>query len=52
MHIGVMEQFHNTTPICIQIHYVFHYILNEIGQLYHNESGQPFSKQGPVATDK
>jgi hypothetical protein len=41
-----------TTPICIQIHYVFHFILIEIEQIYHGENGQPFSKRRLVAMDK
>jgi hypothetical protein len=31
---------------------MFYWILNEIEQIYHSESGQPFSEWGPVATDK
>jgi hypothetical protein len=30
------------TTICVQVHSMFHYILNEIGQIYNGESEQPF----------
>jgi hypothetical protein len=33
------KDYKYTTPICIEIHYVFHYVLNEIEQIYHDESG-------------
>jgi hypothetical protein len=29
------------TPKCIQIHYVFHYILSEFGHFYLGETSQP-----------
>jgi hypothetical protein len=28
--------------MCIQVHYVFYYILSEIEQIYYDESGHPF----------
>jgi hypothetical protein len=31
---------------------VLHYILNEIGQIYHGENGQPLNKQGTIGMDK
>ncbi len=40
-----------TTLICVQIHFMFCYIFNEFGHIYHGKSGQPFSKQGPITTD-
>ncbi len=39
------KTFHvmKSTPICVQVHFVFH---------YHGESEQPLSKQGWVAMNK
>jgi hypothetical protein len=28
----------NITPMCVLIHFLFHYILNELKQIYHGES--------------
>jgi hypothetical protein len=36
----------------MHFHYVLYYILSEIGQIYHGESGQPFIKQEPIVMDK
>jgi hypothetical protein len=41
-----------TTSICIQIHFMLHYILNEIGQIYYGESVQPLNKQGPITMNR
>ncbi len=33
--------YKNTTPICVQVHSLFHYILSEqFEQIYHDKSGQ------------
>jgi hypothetical protein len=40
------------TPICVQIHYLFHYILNEIEKIYHGENHQIFNKHGLVVIDR
>jgi hypothetical protein len=36
----------------LHFHYVLHYILNEIGQIYHSENVQPLNKQGTIGMDK
>jgi hypothetical protein len=36
--------FVHGTLICVHIHYIFHYILNELGQIYHDEKVQPFNE--------
>jgi hypothetical protein len=41
-----------TTPICVQVHFMFHYIFNEITQIYHGENGQFFNKYELVGTYK
>ncbi len=41
-----------TTPICVLIQFVFHWILNELGQICHGENGQPFSEWTLVVIDK
>jgi hypothetical protein len=35
-----------------EIHYAFHYILSEIGQICHGENGQPLTRHGPIITDR
>ncbi len=29
------------TPICVLVHYMFYYILNELKQIYYGENNQP-----------
>jgi hypothetical protein len=36
----------------MHFHYVLHYILSEIGQIYHGENGQPLNKQWPIGMHK
>jgi len=40
-----------TTPICVQIHFMFHQILSEFGHIYHGKSDQPPSEQKQFAID-
>ncbi len=35
-----------------EVHYVFHYILSEIGQIYHGEIGQPFTRHELIVTNR
>jgi hypothetical protein len=42
----------DTTPICIEIHYVFHLILNEVDQIYHGKSAQPYNQMKLTIRDK
>jgi hypothetical protein len=43
--------FGNITSIFVQVHFVFHYIFNEIGQIYHNENDQSFIER-PIVTNR
>jgi hypothetical protein len=36
----------------MHFHYVLHYILSEIGQIYHGGNGKPLNKQGTIGMDK
>jgi hypothetical protein len=40
------------TPICIEVHHVFHLILNELEQIYHGKSAQPYNKMGLIISNK
>jgi hypothetical protein len=41
-----------TTSICVQVHFILHYNLSEIGQIYCGESAQPLNKQGLIAMNR
>jgi hypothetical protein len=47
-----MMKYVNTTPIFIQVSWVFYYILSEIEQIYHGENVQPFSNQGLIVMNR
>jgi hypothetical protein len=42
----------DTTPICIEVHYVFHLILNELEQINHGKSAQSYNKMELTTRDK
>jgi hypothetical protein len=46
MENGLIELYvyHNIVSMCVLVHYVFHWILNEFEQIYHGKNGKPHNE--------